>query len=74
MNNSHVDVMYGGRSHRVSAGTTVAEVLELVDGSIDDDILSALVNRRQVMLDFPIRGNAELDVVRYGDRVGESVY
>ena len=74
MNNSHVDVMYGGRSHRVSAGTTVAEVLELVDGSIDDDILSALVNRRQVMLDFPIRGNAEMDVVRYGDRVGESVY
>ena len=74
MNNSYVDVLYGSRTHRVPSGTTVAEVLELVDGRIDDDVLSALVNRRQVMLDFPIRGNAEMDVVRYGDRVAESVY
>ena len=36
--------------------------------------LSALVNRRQVMLDFPIRGDAEMELVRYGDRDGESVY
>jgi uridine kinase len=52
----------------------VAEVLEIVDGEIADDILSALVNRRQVMLDFPLRGAAEMELVRYGDREGESVY
>lgn len=74
MNKSHVDVTYSGQIHRIPSGTTVAEVLQLVDGEIEDDILSALVNRRQVMLDFPILGNAEMDVVRYGDRVGESVY
>ena len=74
MNNSHVDVTYSGQIHRIPSGTTVAEVLGLVDGEIEDDILSALVNRRQVMLDFPIHGAAEMDVVRYGDRVGESVY
>jgi len=74
MNHSHVDVTYSGQIHRIPSGTTVAEVLQLVDGEIEDDILSALVNRRQVMLDFPIHGAAEMDVVRYGDRVGESVY
>jgi len=74
MNNSHVDVTYSGQIHRIPSGTTVAEVLQLVDGELENDILSALVNRRQVMLDFPIHGAAEMDVVRYGDRVGESVY
>jgi uridine kinase len=74
MNNSHVDVSYGGGTHRVASGTTVAEVLRQVDGVVDDDVLSALVNRRQVMLDFPIRGAAEMEVVRYGGRIGESVY
>lgn len=74
MNNSHVEVTYAGETTVVPSGTTVAEVIELVDGGIDDDILSALVNRRQVMLDFPIRGAAEMEVVRYGSRVGESVY
>ena len=48
--------------------------LRAVDGDIPDTVLSALVNRRQVMLDFPLRGQVELDLVRYGDREGESVY
>jgi uridine kinase len=74
MNNDHVDVSYRGEVHRVRTGTRVDEVLLEVDGSIPDTVLSALVNRRQVMLDFPLRGEVELDLVRYGDREGESVY
>ena len=74
MNNSHVDVSYRGSEHRVSTGTTVAEVAREVDGEVPDTVLSALVNRRQVMLDFPIQGTAEMELIRYGDREGESVY
>jgi len=74
MNHSHVEVSYRGTEHRVPSGTTVAEVVRRVDGEIPDTVLSALVNRRQVMLDFPIRGAAEMELVRYGDREGESVY
>ncbi len=74
MNSKHVEVRYGGRVHRKTAGMRVDELLREVDGSISDRVLAALVNRRQVMLDFPLRGRVELDVVRYGDREGESVY
>jgi len=74
MNHSHAEVSYRGSEHRVPSGTTVAEVLRQVDGGIPDTVLSALVNRRQVMLDFPIQGTAEMELVRYGDREGESVY
>ena len=74
MNHSHVEVLYRGSEHRVLSGSTVAEVVRSVDGEIPDTVLSALVNRRQVMLDFPIRGDAEMELVRYGDRDGESVY
>jgi uridine kinase len=74
MNHSHVEVMYRGAEHLVPSGTTVAEVVRQVDGEVPDTVLSALVNRRQVMLDFPIRGTAEMELVRYGDREGESVY
>ncbi len=74
MNNSHVDVTYSGSVHRVASGTTVAEIVREIDGEVPDTVLSALVNRRQVMLDFPIRGTAEITLVRYGDREGESVY
>ena len=56
------------------SGTTVGDLVLEVDGEIPDTVLSALVNRRQVMLDFPIRGTAEMELVRYGDREGESVY
>ena len=74
MNHSHVEVSYRGSEHRVPSGTTVGDVVREVDGEIPDTVLSALVNRRQVMLDFPIRGTAEMELVRYGDREGESVY
>jgi uridine kinase len=74
MNNAHVEVSYRGELHRVRTGTRIDELLLEVDGEIPDTVLSALVNRRQVMLDFPLRGSVDLDLVRYGDREGESVY
>ena len=74
MNNAHVDVSYHGKVHRVPAGVRIDDFLREVDGEIPDTVLSALVNRRQVMLDFPLRGSVELDLVHYGDREGESVY
>jgi uridine kinase len=74
MNNSHVDVLYRGSEYQFPSGTTVGEVLLEVDGEVSSTVLSALVNRRQVMLDFPLRGAAEMELVRYGDREGESVY
>jgi uridine kinase len=74
MNNSQVEVRYRGTTHQLKSGTRVDELLRRVDGEIPDTVLSALVNRRQVMLDFPLRGRVELDLVRYGDREGESVY
>lgn len=74
MNNGHVEVLFRGRLHTVAAGTRVGELLTTLDGGVPDTVLSALVNRRQVMLDFPLRGRVDLDLVRYGDREGESVY
>lgn len=74
MNNGYVEVVFRGRHHTVAAGTRVAELVTTVDGSLPDTVLSALVNRRQVMLDFPLRGRVELDLVQFGDREGESVY
>ncbi len=74
MNEHHVDIRYRQRRHAVASGTRVSEFLTTVDGAIPDTVLAALVNRRQVMLDFPLRGQVDLELVRYGDRVGESVY
>ena len=74
MNSSTVEVTYRGQVHRVPAGTTVHELVSQVDGGVPDSALSALVNRRQVMLDFPLRGRVEGGLVDYGDREGESVY
>jgi uridine kinase len=74
MNTSSVEVRYGGEVHRIAAGTRVDEFLRSIGGEIPDTVLTALVNRRQVMLDFPLRGEVDLEVVRYGDREGESVY
>lgn len=74
MNNNHVDITYGGQVHRVASGIRVDEFLRGLDGGFPDTVLSALVNRRQVMLDFPLRGEVELDLVRYGQREGEAVY
>ncbi len=74
MENNHVDVRYRGRSHRVESGIRVGEFLENINGGVPDTVLAALVNRRQVMLDFPLRGRVDLELVVYGDREGESVY
>ena len=70
----HVEVLYRGSVHTLPSGIRVEEVLRRVDGAIDDAVLAAVVNRRKVMLDFPLRGAVDLDLVRYGDREGEAVY
>jgi len=74
VNSDHVEVRYRGVDHRAEAGVTVEAFVGDVDAEIPDTVLSAVVNRRQVMLDFPLRGSVELDLVRFGDREGESVY
>jgi uridine kinase len=74
MNSDRVVIRYDGKIHRLEAGIRIDDFLRRVDGTLDDTVLSALVNRRQVMLDFPLRGEVELGLVRFGDREGESVY
>jgi uridine kinase len=74
MNNSHVQVHYQGTAHRVQTGTTVDGFLREAGVEVPDTVLAALVNRRQVMLDFPLRGEVDLELVHYGDREGEAVY
>jgi uridine kinase len=74
MNNSHVQVHYGGSIHRVQTGTRVDTFLRESAGDIPDTVLAALVNRRQVMLDFPLRGEVDLELIRYGDREAEAIY
>lgn len=74
MNDLVFDVSYRGEKFRVKSGTRVDEFLKHVDGEVPETVLAALVNRRQVMLDFPLRGETELDLVKYGSREGESVY
>ena len=41
----------------------IDDFLAGVNGGIPDTVLSALVNRRQVMLDFPLRGEVDLELV-----------
>ena len=74
MENNKVEIRYRGTVHRVKSGIRVDDFLMEINGGIDDKVLSALVNRRQVMLDFPLRGEVDLELVRFGDREGESVY
>jgi len=74
MNHRTVEILYRGMPHRVESGARVDDFLLQVDGSVPDTVLAALVNRRQVMLDFPLRGRVELELVRFGHREGESVY
>ncbi len=74
MNESIVRVRYNGEDHSVPDGTRVDGFLKDVDGGIDETVLAALVNKRKVMLDFPLRGRVDLELVRFGDREGESVY
>ncbi len=74
INNHVVEITYRGAVHRMEPGIRVDEFLDRVDGEVPDTILAALVNRREVMLDFPLRGEVVLELVCYGDREGESVY
>jgi uridine kinase len=74
MNSNHVEVRYRDRDHRVRSGVRVDEFLHEVNGGVPDTVLAALVNRREVMLDFPLRGKVELQLVCYGGREAESVY
>ena len=74
MNNNKVEVRYRGSVHRVESGIRIDEFLRGINGGVADTVLSALVNRRQVMLDFPLRGVVDLELVSFGDRAGESVY
>jgi uridine kinase len=69
-----ITVRYQGKELRVASGTTVAEVLRSVHGSLPSELLAALVNRRMVMLDFPLRGlEVSLEPVLLGSREGEAV-
>jgi uridine kinase len=74
MENHRVEIRYSGKTHRVETGVRIADFLREIDGDVPDTLLAALVNRRLVMLDFPLRGEVDLELVRYGDRAGESVY
>ncbi len=74
MNSAYVEVSYRGVVHRRQAGIRVSELVTEIDDGLPDTVLSALVNRRQVMLDFPLRGKVALDLVSYGDREAEAVY
>ena len=74
MPNAAVVVSYEDERRQVASGTTVAEFLAQVHGEIPPDVLAALVNRRLVMLDFPLRGlHVNLAAVRPGSRDGEAV-
>lgn len=71
---STVVVSCDGERRQVPAGTTVAQYLTSYHGQVPDDVLAALVNRRLVMLDFPLRGlQVELEAVRASSRDGEAV-
>jgi hypothetical protein len=67
-------VSFAGERRQVASGTTVAQFLIDCFGEVPKDIVAALVNRRLVMLNFPLRGfQVELEAVRIGSREGETV-
>ncbi len=69
-----VVVSFAGERRRVPSGTTVEQFLTQVHGAVPDDVLAALVNRRLVALDFPLRGfQVDLEPVRASSRHGEAV-
>jgi uridine kinase len=69
-----VVVVYEGERRSVASGTVVEQFLREVHGELPAEILAALVNRRLVMVDFPLRGlRVDLEAVRMGSRQGESV-
>jgi sulfur carrier protein ThiS len=70
MNNGWVELRYQGEVRTVASGTRLDEFLISTDQQISDRVLAALVNRRLVMLEFPLRGKAEIELVHYGSREG----
>ncbi len=69
-----VVVSFEGERRKIASGTTVEKFLAGKFGEVPRDILAALVNRRLVMLDFPLRGfQVELEAVRVESRQGEEV-
>lgn len=69
-----VTVRYAGERRHVPAGTTVAELLETCHGVVPADVVAALVNRRLVSLDFPLRGiQVDVEAVRVASREGQAV-
>ena len=70
----YVVVRFAGERRQVASGTTVEQFLVQALGGVPRDALAALVNRRMVMLDFPILGfHVDLEVVRASSREGEAV-
>ncbi|HPC82664.1 MAG TPA: hypothetical protein PLR87_04770 [Thermoanaerobaculaceae bacterium] len=70
-----VVVSFQGERRQVASGMTVAQFLTDYFDRLPDDILAALVNRRLVMLDFPLRGHhVDLEAVRLPSRDGEAVF
>ncbi len=69
-----VVVSFDGERRQVASGTTVEQFLASCYDKVPPDVLAALVNRRLVMLDFPLRGiHVDLEAVRVGSRDGEAV-
>ncbi len=69
-----VVVSFAGERRRIASGTTVEDFLAHFYGAVPRDVLAALVNRRLVMLDFPLRGfQVDLEAVRASSREGEAV-
>ncbi len=74
MTHQAVVVSFDGGRRQVASGTTVEQFLTQVMGTVPDDVLAALVNRRLVMLDFPLLGfSADVELVRTSSREGEAV-
>ena len=69
-----VQVAFADRQWTVPSGTTVAEFVRQRLSQVPPEVLAALVNRRLVMLDFPLRGvHVALELVRGDSRDGEAV-
>jgi len=67
-------VTFSGKQWPVPSGTTVAEFVRQRLSHVPREVLAALVNRRLVMLDFPLRGlQVAVELVQGDSRDGEVV-
>lgn len=74
MPHERVVVSFNGERRQIPSGTLLAQFFADYYGELPRDILAALVNRRLVMLDFPLRGfQVDVEAVRTGSREGEGV-